>query len=298
MKKIISITSGLFLALTSNAQPFDPSLAADRTADIVRPGFAPSLVADGVVDYVPKKAYVAPWQNIRANDVLYKKRVWRLIDTRQKQNMPFRYDGDENTGGGTFIEILLHGIKKGDLVAYSAVNDRFTSVLTDADIQSKLAGEKITTTVINPTTGEEETVETQKEFSPSDVTKFMIKEDVIFDRNVGREVRRIIGLAPIFDKKNEDGTFRASFPLFWIYYPNSRTYLAKYDVYSAENDMFRMNWDDLFERRAFSSYITKTSINNPEQDDIMNYKNNLDRLYESNRSNEYLFNKEHDLWVY
>ncbi len=298
MKKISSLIACIALGQLAVAQPFDPSVPADKTADYVRPDWQPSLVPDGVVDYVPKKAYVAPWQPIRANDVLYKKRVWRMIDTRQKQNMPFRYDGDDQTGGGTFIEILLHGIKKGEIMAYSAANDRFTSALSYEDVQAKLVGEKTVTSVIDVVTGEEQLIETQKDFSPSDVTKFMIKEDVIFDRNVGREVRRIIGIAPYFDRKNDDGTYRATFPLFWVYYPNCRNFLAKYDVYNEQNDMYRMNWDDLFEKRAFSSYITKSSLNNPEQDDIRNYKSNLDRLYESNRMNEELFNKEHDLWVY
>jgi gliding motility associated protien GldN len=152
--------------------------------------------------------------------------------------------------------------------------------------------------VIDPVTNEEKTVTSANVFSPDDITGYAVKEDVIFDRNVGREVRRIIGIAPMFNKRNTDGTIRVTIPLLWIYYPDARNFLAKYDVYNPENDMFRINWDDYFEKRMFSSYITKTSINNPEQDDIKLYKNNLDRLYESNKANEYLFNKEHDLWVY
>lgn len=297
MKSLFSVLIVTVFGYCASAQPFDPNIAADKGADIVNKDWKPSLVADGVIDYVPKKAYVAPWQNIRANDVLYKKRVWRQIDVRQKQNMPFRYAGDENTGGGTFIEILLHGIQKGELRAFSAIDDRFTTTLSYDDVVAKLVGQPETILVRQPD-GTEKEVITQREFTPSNVTKFNIKEDVIFDRNLGREIRRIIGISPVIDKFNDDGTFRGSLSLFWIYYPESRNYLAKYEVYNADNDMFRINWDDLFEKRMFSSFITKTSINNPEQDDIKIYKNNLDRLYESNKSAEYLFNKEHDLWVY
>ena len=52
-----------------------------------------------------------PWQYIREDDILWKKRVWREIDTREKQNVAFRYAGDEHTGGGMFIEILIDAIK-------------------------------------------------------------------------------------------------------------------------------------------------------------------------------------------
>ena len=48
----------------------------------------------------------------------------------------------------------------------------------------------------------------------------------------------------------------------------------------------------------FSSYIYKSTMNNPLQDDIKNYKSGVDRLYESEEIREKLFNKEHDLWVY
>jgi gliding motility associated protien GldN len=297
MKNILSILAIVGSGIVAQAQPFDPAVPADKTGDYVNKDWKPSLVSDGVIDYVPKKAYVAPWQTIRANDVLYKKRVWRQIDVRQKQNMPFRYAGDENTGGGTFIEILIHGIKKGEIRAFSAMDDRFTTVLSYDDVNAKLVGKPETVAVLQPDGTYLDKI-TQNDFTPSNVTKFNIKEDVIFDRNLGREVRRIIGISPVIDRFNEDGTFRNVLPLFWVYYPECRNFLAKYDVYNPENDMFRMNWDDLFERRMFSSFITKTSINNPEQDDINQYKSNLDRLYESNKSNEFLFNKEHDLWVY
>jgi hypothetical protein len=58
-----------------------------------------------------------------------------------------------------------------------------------------------------------------------------------------------------------------------------------------------MNWDEYFENRFFASYVTKVS--NPF-DNAFKQMNmtDMDALYEGQRVNEMLFNKEHDMWVY
>ena len=58
-----------------------------------------------------------------------------------------------------------------------------------------------------------------------------------------------------------------------------------------------MSWDDLFERRFFSSFIVKTS--NSLDQTIDDYTlDKLDALYESEEQKEKIFNFEHDLWSY
>jgi gliding motility associated protien GldN len=266
------------------------------TARIVNDSWKPSLRKDGVVDKVEHNNYVTPWAPIREADVLFKKRVWREIDTRQKQNFAFRYPGDDESGGGMYIEILLDAIKKGEVTAFK--DERFTDPMSAEDVMTKLAGKADSIAVENPETGEITIQVILKQFNPDDITKFQLKEDWIFDKNIGRMVVRIIGFAPFYDKKNTDGSFRASLPLFYVYYPDIRANNAKYEVYNPENDVYRYSWDDFFEKRMFSSYVLKTTMNNPFQDDIMNLKTGIDRLNQSEEIKEKLFNKEHDLWVY
>jgi gliding motility associated protien GldN len=163
---------------------------------------------------------------------------------------------------------------------------------------TKLAGKADTNYVEDPVTGELKAIVNVKMFNPDEITKYQLKEDWIFDKNIGRMVVRIIGFAPFYDKKNADGSFRMSLPLFYVYYPDIRANNAKYEVYNPENDVYRYSWDDFFEKRMFSSYVLKTTMNNPFQDDIMNLKTGIDRLNQSEEIKEKLFNKEHDLWVY
>lgn len=300
--KLFLLTAAMYVS-TAYAQPgvpppggtnIDPNVGAG-SAQIVSESWKPSLRRDGAVDRVEHNNYLTPWQSIREADVLWSKRIWREIDTRQKQNFPFRYPGDEGSGGGMYIEILIHAIKQGQITAFA--DDRFSIPLTLEDVMNKLVPPPDTTEVENPD-GTFSQVIVNKSFNPDDITKFRLKEDWIFDKNLGRMVVRIIGIAPYFDKKNDDGTFRASLPLFWLYYPELRTSNVKYEVYNPENDVYRITWDDFFEKRLFSSYLLKSTFDNPLQEDIIKTKKGIDILNKGEEVKEKLFNVEHDMWVY
>lgn len=275
----------------------DPSIpAGDNQA--VKDGWLPSLTPDGAYDRVPHTSTPIPWQPIREADIMWKKRVWREIDTREKQNVGFRYAGDENTGGGMFIEILIDAIKRGKIKAYSAFNDdRFTTVLTKEQLQEQITSKPDTQVVIDPIDGHEVIKIINHDFNPETITKYRIKEDWIFDRNQGQMVVRIVGLAPVKDVYGDDGIYRASQPMFWLYYPDIRGLLAQYEVYNPNNDVFRYTWDEFFESRQFSSKITKVStpfISNGFKDNM----SPMEALYESQHAAEEIFNKEQDMWVY
>lgn len=289
------IVSGSFTSLAQSGTMTDRA-AAEET-DAVKKDWQRSVVTDGVYDKVPHVTTVVPWQPLREADVMWKKRVWREIDVRQKMNMPFIYPGDENTGGGSFIEILIDAVKKGKAQAYSGFDDRFTTALTKDQIMEQLIGKPDTVYVENPETGIQEMRITRTEFNPNSVTKYRIKEDVIFDRNLGRKVTRIIGLAPLQDKSNSNGEYIGTSPMFWLYYPELRNLLVQYEVFNPENDVARMTWDEYFENRFFSSYITK--ISNPFDARFQDYgMSRMDVLLEGQKVSEELFNKEHDMWVY
>lgn len=265
--------------------------------EAVNSEWLPSRRPDGAYDKVAHISKAMPWQHLREDDVMWKKRVWREIDIRQKQNMPFIYPGDENTGGGSFIEILIDAIKRGKIMAYSPLDERFTTPFTKDQIMDVLVGQPDTVYVENIETGEREMKISRTEFDPNSITKFRIKEDVIFDRNLGRKVTRIIGLAPLIDKKSSSGEFIGTAPFFWLYYQDIRDVLAQYEVFNPENDVARMTWDDYFEGRFFSSYIYK--ISNPFDARFKDLgMNEMDVLNEGQRVSEELFNKEHDMWVY
>jgi gliding motility associated protien GldN len=290
------LTSVLMLstAMAANAQTDKPQVVA---SDAVTADWRPTLRPDGAYDKVAHVTKIAEWQKLREDDIMWKKRVWREIDVRQKQNMPFVYPGDENTGGGSFIEILMDAVKKGKVTAYSPMDERFTAELSKDQIMETLGGKLDTFYTEDLETGEQRMTVSRTEFNVNSINKFRIKEDVIFDRNLGRRVTRIIGIAPLIDKTSKQGDYLGSAPFFWLYYPDIRELLAQYEVFNPENDVARMTWDDFFEGRFFASYIYKVS--NPFDQRFKDYgMSEMDVLNEGQRISEELLNKEHDMWVY
>jgi gliding motility associated protien GldN len=84
--------------------------------------------------------------------------------------------------------------------------------------------------------------------------------------------------------------------MFWAYYPHLREVLARTEAFNPLNDAQRMTWEDIFEMRMFSSYITKES--NVHDRRIDDYKTGIDALLESQNIKNTVFNFEQDLWSY
>lgn len=250
-----------------------------------------------------------PYENIREDDAWFRERVWREIDIREKMNLPFRYRAEEDNGSQRFISILLNALKDSTsgITAFDAtIDDRFTTPLSIDKIASSLAGKCDTIEVPDfdkDPTGSKGLTKPKRvcaDFNPEDIIKFRIKEEWVFDKETSRLVSRILGVAPIkavYDQNT--GQLLGETPLFWLYYPDLRPTLAKYEVYNGKNFGARMSWEELFESRYFSSYIVKSSFDNPQDLFIKGYiKDEILRLLESDAIKDKIFNFEQDLWHY
>ncbi|WP_118974526.1 type IX secretion system ring subunit PorN/GldN [Taibaiella koreensis] len=286
---ILSMGSMVFAQNPSVADPSQPQASADA----VNATWKPSLVKDGIIDKVPHLNKTMGMTDIREADAAWKRRVWRQIDVRQKQNQAFVYEGDEYSGGGSFIEILIDAVKKGKISAYGTMDDRFTTPLDMEAFEKTIGGTEDSTMVEDPITGEQTWVKVRKEFDINSVTKYQIKEDWIFDRNTGRMVVRIIGVAPLQDRMDDNNNLRGSLQMFWLYYPDLRKLLANYEVYNPQNDLHRMSWADFFDGRYFASYVVKTSANNARG---LKFSGDLRGLEEGDKAIEVLREKEDDMW--
>jgi hypothetical protein len=87
--------------------------------------------------------------------------------------------------------------------------------------------------------------------------------------------------------------------LFWVYYPDLRPLLAKYEAYNGKNYGARMSWEEVFESRMFASRIIKSTIDNPYDQFVSGYiKDPILRLLEGDNIKDKIFNYEQDLWSY
>lgn len=283
------------------------SAAPDTSASIIPvPNVLPSLRNNSAVErnFIKDKTPLA-YENIREDDQLYKQVIWRNIETREKMNLPFRYDADDDNGNQRFIYILLSAIKNGDLTAFSGLSDRFTTPLKLSEISELMVGKSYT--IQKPdfekdpdgSKGIYKDTVIRDEFNPETIETYQVKEEVIFDKESSRLHFRILGIAPMVTRRDEQGNVKGQFPLFWIYYPDARPILAKYEAYNPKNFANRMSWDDIFESRFFASYIVKSTLNNPSNLPISGIiKDPILRLAEGENVKETIFNYEQNLWSY
>ena len=240
------------------------------------------------------------YEHIREDDAVYKQRIWRQIDAREKVNLAFRYSLIENNGSQRFINILINAIKNGTQAFSADDDDRFTTPITLQKALSQF-GSKIDSTKQYDIEGNVvKIVIQQRDVDLDSIYKFDIKEEVVFDKESSRLFTRILGICPVMNKYTSEGIYLGPIRLFWLYYPDLRPTLARYECYNPKNFGARMSWEDLFESRMFSSYITKSTIDNPFDLSLKQKygKNTLFALLEGDAIKEKIFSYEQDLWSY
>ncbi|MBC7889395.1 MAG: gliding motility protein GldN [Ferruginibacter sp.] len=242
------------------------------------------------------------YEHIRVDDAVYRHKIWREIDTREKMNLPFRYASVENNGDQRFISILMKAIQDSLVTVFDAIDDRFTTPLTIGQVAEKISGGIEIVDIFDSLGNKSGTREVVREVNLDSFYKFRIKEEVIFDKESSRLFWRILGIAPIKRVITSTGVDLGESELFWVYYPDMRPIFAKYEVYNGKNFGARMSWEELFETRMFSGRIIKSTLDNPFNRPIKEQKglveNGIFQLLEGERIKEKIFNYEQDLWSY
>ena len=293
--KFFLLLLGMSISSLSIAQ-----IAEEIVTESSQPEELEEVIITPLNDIVEKKImqerFILPYEPIREADLFWEKRIWRVLDIREKQNRPFAYPE------APFFKILTEAIDGGAITAY--MDEDFTAPMTNDDLNGILFSID-TTFVTNPDTYEDEMVIVQNEINFEDIKRFRIKEIWFFDEESSTMKVRVLGVAPVRDRYDDNtGEFLFEEPLFWAYYPDTREYLARQKVYIPGNDANPLSWEDFFEMRPFSSYIYKES--NVDDYRLQDYPSlsgddmysGIQRLLESEKIKASIFNFEHDLWSY
>lgn len=228
------------------------------------------------------------YEDLREADIMWQRRIWRLIDVREKMNLPFSYPERP------FISLLMEAAENLELTTYA--DETFETPLSKDDMDSKI-NKKETVTTIDPETGEAIVKEVVQEMNPEDIKQFRVKEIWFFEEEGSTFQKRILGIAPIRDAYSDNGDYMGQEALFWVYYPEARKILSREKAFNMfNNDSTPMTWEDLFEMRFFASYIYKES--NVYDRKIDDYLSGLDLLMEAGKIKDKIFSYEHDLWSY
>ncbi len=311
--KNVFVILGLFFFFSSNAQVLDP-------------------------DYGPrawkkentKQATVVGLTHIREADVTWAKRIWRVIDLRQKQNLPLYHPLQSNTdyksstlGKRSFIQVIYDLIEadtlKNELRTFGTYELR--TLMTSKEAKGFFAAadssEALAYDANNTCIGTKMIAFPQdflKEVKP-EIVKVHLMEDWFFDKQRSVMDVRILALGieiPLYDvevtQEYCDGTgvdenvfggyvkAAKGSNFVWFYFPDLRDELTKTEIYNRHNDAHRTSFDDLFLKRMFSSYIIKEE--NVYDRSIDDYTSGLEALLEAEKISEKIRDYEMDFWQY
>jgi hypothetical protein len=281
-------------------------------------------VKDGVqANQETKKRSLELYADVRPQDVLYSKRLWRNVDFGEKLNQPFVAQESN------FATVIYKLLEAGRIVAYS--KDDFTSPLSAQDALDAFKDAEKQTTQSDSIPGPDGKMipRPKNKFRSGNVlslntalSAIQIKEDWIFDKIRQELEPRIVGIALIKKdeetKKNDQKAQAAqamglapdptqqtlpnvrsnSDVMFWLNFDQIRPFLHEAIVINNYNDASPLSFDDLLVKRIFASYIVKESGTKNTYIDSNPKLTPQDRLRESERIKKALMDWEHDLWSY
>ena len=261
----------------------------------------------------------------RADDIVWSRVVYRIIDLRYKQNyqLYFPLNSDDPQYRSLF-KVIIDAVADG-LEVYPKAADNikpiFDEPLSKTDIPGMLMIDDVTADYSDDSTHydissssamllhyDKEADKLKFNFFPyenfaKNQYKYLTQEIVFFDRHTSRLYTKILAIAPMQADKitntEPDEVMDALLQsiLFWIPFDNLRPYLAKQYMIPRVNDNARMTFDEFFIKRLYSSYMLGDS--NMYNRMFLNYAKTEEEIRkEQERVQTELLNFEQDLWEY
>ncbi len=262
----------------------------------------------------------------RADDIVWSRIVYRIIDMRYKQNYqlynPIRYDDPEYRN---LFKVIVDGIIDG-LPVYQKAQDNIKPRIAD---QYRMEKAEIPPLFLHDDPMQDysddenhyniansdymlmhyDSVKDEMSFHfypykkfVKNQLKYMIQEIVFFDKHTSRLHSKIIAIAPMqadkimSDSTNVMGALQESI-LFWLSFDELRPYLAKQYIIPQSNDIKRITFDEFFAKKLYTSYLIGDS--NMYDRMFLNYaKTEKEVKREQQRVFDELLNFEQDLWEY
>jgi gliding motility associated protien GldN len=261
-------------------------------------------VLDGV--YTPEHLVFRkpiPYVYEREADIMWQRRIWRVIDLREKINHPLYYPDDTTSKRPALFWIIKKGISEGKINAvftFDPFTNEFGPLMPKEEMLKQMTeeiamkdsiGQPLSDAAGNP-------VVKRISFGTDRIAQYWLKEEWFFEKQRSVMDVRIISICPIIESEDPvQGKFSYK-PLFWIYYPAIRDILSKAYCYNPYNDAEWRTYDEIFHKRLFNSYTRMESnvYNRP----IVSYLagQSMEQLLESERIKDDIFNIEHDMWNY
>ena len=259
----------------------------------------------------------------RADDIVWSRVVYRIIDMRFKQNYQlYNPVSSEDPQYKSLFLVMLNAIKDGmDVYEKSSeVGDikpyfnlppmprEMIPTILNTDRTGELSDGNIATSEYMLLNYDSTTIEmrfnnyTYKGFVRNQL-KYMIQEIVFFDKHYSRLYSKIMAIAPMH---SDNTTYYEGQPimealygqiLFWVPFDGFRKYMAQQYVMQSDNDSKRVTYDDFFLKKLYTSYVIGAS--NVYDRMIPDFATTPEAIAKEQERIEWeLLSAEQDLWEY
>jgi len=269
-------------------------------------------------DHNQSKDEAYEYPEISEKDIVWSTTIWREIDLRQKINHHFYYPSISerdhlNPEQMSLIDVVMESIQEGGMFYNptlrvfraeqnaKADNEFKYGLLTQEEKNSLGEGEIFVSDsfdvygdlVFDRDGNKLQSITEAAAFDRTLVKRWKIKEEWFFDKHRSVMDVRIVGLCPVVEIPDE----QREEDMFWLYFPDYRTLLAKTKVANfTKNNAQQRSYLGIFEKRMFGSRVLQES--NIMNRSISDYMVGLDALLESEKIKKNLHDFEQDLWEY
>ncbi|MEI8084938.1 MAG: gliding motility protein GldN [Paludibacter sp.] len=259
--------------------------------------------------------------NHRADDVVWSRIIYRIIDLREKQNFQLYFPTRPNDEYRSLFRVILDAIanKTKPLTVYSRSERELKPLFQDEFVLKGISLSNVfafsgdsTDVKIDPeknivrfdSVKNSTTVEnTYYNDYVNNQYKYLIQEIVFFDKHTSRMYTKIMAIAPLYgaspynkEKVNAWKYFQNSI-LCWILFDDLRPYMAKQYVIPNGNETQRLTYDEFFAQKLYSSYILGDG-NMSNKMLLQDFKDPDKIRKEQKRIETEILNTEQDLWEY
>ena len=183
--------------------------------------------------------------------LVWKKQIVRVVDMSEKSDVSSQRISDVSSEN-TLIEMFVNLIRNGKVVAYVNSDHNFTTRLTIAELNKMLAGKK-DTVLTTDAKGKTISKVISHDLNLNTIHKFRVLEEWSSYPSTGKTEIQTIGIAPLRDVMNDDGTSQGMQAMFWLRFVDISAILVRYQQYHPNNTLAGHIWDDFFK----SDLLTK-----------------------------------------
>ena len=275
-----------------------------------------------------------PYTFVSEDDVLWAKRLKKLIDVRISQNHPIyfpiqvRYDDYYDDGSGQLLNEVVNGfdarknlfqiLKDAATTINPETNEPLVSVfnssLTRKYTSTEVLGDRSTSKagifqkveVVRERDEFGEVIDERdelQEYEATDIVGYYVEEELFFDKRRARLDYRYISITPLVASSTGNGLYSGSGKtvkeLGTFYFPEVRHLLANHKIFPLDGNLAqRISFDEYFHRKLFASTVIKeTNVYDRNISDYLPGRS-LEQLLEGERIKEQIRRYESDMWNY